>query len=340
MTRVGKTLGRYKITKKATSVLFSYQSLKLEQDILGMKFKNPIGLSAGFDKNAELVNIVDDVGFGFTEVGSITALKCDGNPIPRLWRLPKSKSLVVHYGLKNDGSEAVAKRLSKIKSSIPMGVSVAMTNCEENVNIRNAIEDYIKTCSLVEPYGDYVTINISCPNAIGGQPFMLPHNLDYLLDSVDSQKSKKPIFVKLSPDTKLENLDAVLDVIKKHNVQGIICSNLTKKRNNSAIKDETLPEKGGLSGKAVSDLSDALIAHVYYREGNRFIIVGSGGVFTAKDAYKKIRLGASLVQMITGMVFEGPQVISEINQGLIELLKRDGYTNIKEVIGIDNKYHE
>jgi dihydroorotate dehydrogenase len=165
---------------------------------------------------------------------------------------------------------------------------------------------------------------------------MLPHNLDYLFDILDEIPTKKPIFVKMSPDITTEQLDEILDILKKHRVHGIISSNLTKKKDNPKILDE-VPPVGGLSGKPVQELSDTIIKHIYKREKDRFVIIGCGGIFNAEDAYKKIRLGASLLQMITGMIFEGPQVIGEINRGLVELLMRDGFKNISEAVGVDNK---
>ena len=335
ITKVGVWLGERALGQKLVSKLFSYQNSILEQKILGINFKNPIGLAAGFDKNAQLVDILPSAGFGFAEVGSITGNPCAGNPRPRLWRLLKSKSLLVYYGLKNDGCEAIAKKLSGKHFAIPVGVSVAMTNCSENLEIKKAVADYAKAFRTMEPFGDYLTVNISCPNTSGGQPFITSHNLDYLLDIVDEIPTDKPIFIKLSPDLEESELDKILDIAKSHRVHGIICANLTKKRNNSKINDKDFPSVGGMSGKVVQDLADKMLEHIYKRERKRFVLVGCGGVFTAEDAYKKIRFGASLVQMITGMVFEGPQVTSQINQGLSELLRRDGFKNINEAIGID-----
>jgi dihydroorotate dehydrogenase len=337
MTGFGRTLGKTKITQKIVSGLFGFEHPMLEQDVLGIHFRNPIGLSAGFDKNAELTEILPSVGFGFAEIGSITGEPCAGNAKPRLWRLKKSKSLMVYYGLMNDGCEAIAQRLANKTHGIPFGMSIAMTNCIDNLNIKRAVFDYAKAFRVMEKMGEYVTVNISCPNTHGGQPFVEPHKLDYLLDILDEIPTTKPVFVKLSPDMSPRELDTLLDVLKKHRVHGIICTNLTKNRSNKHIKDNFVPEKGGMSGKVVQDMSDRMLAHIFRREGKRFVLVGCGGVFTAEDAYKKIKLGASLVQMITGMIFEGPQVISEINRGLVELLQRDGYTTITQAIGVDNK---
>ena len=336
MTKLGARLGAHAWGRTMASELFNYENETLHQKILGIDFKNPVGLSAGFDKNAELTDILPSLGFGFAEIGSVTGEKCAGNPKPRLWRLPKSKSLVVYYGLKNEGCEAIMRKLENKKFDIPIGVSVAMTNQRENLVLKSAVKDFAKAFRTLQPIGSYVTVNVSCPNTEGGQPFIAPHKLDYLLDIIDEISTDKPVFIKLSPDLNKSELDAILDIAKKHRIDGIICANLTKKRNNPQIVDALIPSIGGVSGKAVQDLADRTLSYIYKKEGKRFILVGCGGIFTAEDAYKKIRLGASLVQMITGMIFEGPQVVSEINRGLSLLLKRDGFTNISQAIGIDN----
>ena len=336
MTRIGSFLGSYRPTRALTSLFFNYENPRLEQKILGIRFTNPIGLAAGFDKNAELTGIMPSVGFGFEEIGSVTGYACGGNPKPRLWRLKKSKGLVVHFGLKNDGADVVASRLKKLSFTNRIGTSVAMTNCKDNLDTHKAVLDYAKAFKAFVDIGDYFTINISCPNALGGQPFVAPYRLDYLLDIIDEVKTRKPVFLKISPDISQYDLDSILDVAEKHRVHGIICTNLTKKKDNPKIIDENLPNVGGVSGKPVQELSDKMLSYVYKTRKNKFVIIGLGGVFNAEDAYKKIRLGASLVQMITGMIFEGPQVVSEINRGLIRLLDRDGFKNISEAVGVDS----
>ena len=337
MTAVGKLLGHHHLGQSLTRALFGYENSALEQNVLGIQFKNPTGLSAGFDKNAELIDILPSVGFGFAEIGSITGEKCAGNPKPRLWRLPESQSLAVYYGLKNDGCEAIAEKLRNKKSTIPLGVSIAMTNCKDNLILANGINDFSKAFRVMEAVGDYTTVNISCPNTEGGQPFIDPQRLDALFDVLDTIPTRKPIFMKFSPDMQRAELEAILSVARAHRIQGIIATNLTKKRDNPRIIDASVPDAGGLSGKVVEDLANSMLSYIYKKEGKRFTLIGSGGVFTAEDAYKKIRLGASLVQIITGMIFKGPQVISEINQGLVALLKRDGFKNISDAIGVDSR---
>jgi len=339
MVGAGKVLGRSGFTRVATRLAFGYSNPALEQTILGMKLANPVGLAAGFDKNAELTGILPSVGFGLIEVGSITGYPCLGNPKPRLWRLPASRGLLVYYGLKNDGCEAISERLAQ-KQAIEgfdavLGTSVAMTNCAANTDIETAVQDYAKAFRAFAGIGDYFTLNISCPNAQGGQPFIKPEALERLLRVIDEIHTEKPIFIKLSADLSIPETDAILEVVHTHRVHGIICVNLTKKRDNPKILDKNLSVNGGVSGKPVQDSSDALLKYISSKEGKKYVLVGVGGIFTAEDAYKKIRLGASLVQMITGMIFEGPQTVSEINRGLVRLLKKDGFKNISEAVGAD-----
>jgi len=333
----GEFLGRFSLTRNITSSLFNYSDKKLEQDILGIKFKNPVGLGAGFDKNAQLINILPSVGFGFAEVGSITGEPCEGNPKPRLWRLKKSRGFLVWYGLKNDGCEVISEKLKSKKFEIPIGTNIAKTNSPNTVETDMGIADYIKAFKEFTEIGAYFTINISCPNAYGGLPFTDSGRLDKLLDKIDRIATKKPIFLKLSPDLPKSEIDKIIMVCSRHRVHGFVLTNLTKNRTNRKVLDKVLSAEGGMSGKIVENLSNELISYIFQKTNGKYVIIGLGGVFSAQDAYKKIMLGASLVALISGMIYEGPQVISEINIGLVKLLERDGYSNISQAIGADNK---
>lgn len=337
MTRNGELLGKFALTRRLTSFFFGYSHPMLAQEVLGIRFRNPIGLAAGFDKDARLTKIIGHVGMGHAEVGSITGEPCEGNPKPRLWRLKKSQGICVYYGLKNDGCEAISKRLKREDFSVPIGMSIAKTNSPATVDTAVGITDYAKAFAAMEPLADYLTVNISCPNAFGGEPFTDPKKLDSLLSEIDSIPTQKPVFLKLSPDLNTRQLDEAIEVAKRHRVHGFVCTNLLKDRQDPAIKDEDVPKTGGMSGKIQEGRANKTIAHVYRATGGQYPIVGCGGVFSAEDAYQKICLGASLIHMITGMIFEGPQVVSEINQGLVKLLKKDGFKNISEAVGADNK---
>lgn len=347
MVRTGWVLGSNTLGRWLIKAMFYSSSPLLRQEVAGLRFESPVGLAAGFDKNVELSAVLPFLGFGFAEYGSVTGEPCEGNPKPRLWRLKKSKGLLVYYGLKNDGAVVLAKRMAKEfprqrrwkeARHFVNGVSVAKTNCAATVDCQQGVLDYAKAYREVRDYADYITVNISCPNAYGGQPFTDRKSLELLLKELDTlYVAGKPVFVKMSPDLKREEVDEIIEVCGRHRVDGYICSNLTKKRENQKIVDRDLPEVGGISGKVVQHLADDLIRHVYQQTGGKKVIIGVGGIFSAEDAYEKIKDGASLVQLITGMIFQGPSLISQINLGLERLLKKDGYKHIAEAVGANLK---
>lgn len=336
--RVGHTLGNYRIAKKITRAVFSFENKKLSQTVHGITFTNPIGLAAGFDKDAHLVNILPDIGFGFAEIGSVTARPYEGNPHPRLVRLPKSRGILVNYGLKNNGVDALNNKFVNEYPSpqIPISISVAKTNCKEVVTPEEGIADYVTTLTKLTErgVGNIYTINISCPNTFGGEPFTTPELLEPLLKSIDALSLKKPLWIKMPisvPDTTFSDLCSVAD---RHNVSGLIIGNLQKDRTDSSIIDHvSAHQAGGISGKPTWKRSNELISQTYATYKDRFVIIGCGGVFSAEDAYEKIKRGATLVQLITGMIYKGPQLIGQINRELIKLAEKDGYTNISEAVG-------
>ncbi len=336
ITALSRMTGENPITRGVVKTVMAYSSPLLEQDIKGVHFSNPIGLSAGFDKNALLTDFMPALGFGFMEIGSITGEPCEGNNKPRLQRLPKSKSILVYYGLRNDGANAISARLKNKNFRLPIGTNIAKTNSRAACDDGVGIADYVKAFKAFAEIGSYFTVNISCPNTYGGQPFHDALRLDALFTALDPIPTKKPVFVKLSPDLSDDQIDDIIEVAGRHRIDGFICSNLTKNRDNANIKDINLNEAGGLSGKIVEELSNQLIAKMYQKTDGKYVIIGVGGVFTAEDAYRKIRLGASLVELITGMIYQGPQAIGQINRGLVKLLKRDGFENISEAVGVDN----
>lgn len=323
--KFGKMLGSNRISKKKINLLFDYQNPTLKQNVLGIEFRNPVGLAAGFDKNAEMISIMEDVGFGFTEVGSITALSCKGNPGKRMSRLIEKKALWINLGLNNLGAGRIFQRLRGKKYAIPYGVSIAKTNCKETADSDIGIKDYIRGIeeSLKYNVGNYITINISCPNAYGGQPFHKPELLEKLMKKVEGLNVRKPIFLKLSPDIDRSDLDRIIKIAEKYKVSGFITSNLTKETGTH----------GGYSGKIVEGKANQQLAYLYKKTKGKFVLIGCGGIFSAEDAYRKIKLGASLVQLVTGMIYEGPSLIGDINLGIVRLLKKDGYGNIGEAVG-------
>ncbi len=332
---LGAWLGRSAVTRGLTRTMFGYDHPSLRTTVAGIALANPIGLSAGFDKEGKLLDIIPEVGFGFLEIGSVTGTPSPGNPKPRLWRLPRSQSLVVNYGLNSSGSAAVAERLRRRRCRTPLAISIAKANIPACDGVAEGIADYVTAGRNLRGLGDLRVINISCPNAIDGEPFTEPANLERLLSSLDPLLRDLPVFIKLPVDLPLGQLDELLAVAQAHPVTGFICANLSKDRRQTVLRETVVPPRGGLSGKPIEQRANDVLAHVYRRTGGRQPLIGVGGVFTAADAYRKIRLGASLVELITGMIFRGPSVVSEIKRGLVTLLERDGFASIGQAVGVD-----
>ncbi len=338
----GARLGRSAFWRRITRIAFYYRNPILTQNIAGITFTNPVGLAAGYDKDGKLTNIIPEVGFGFMEIGSVTGSSCTGNAGTRLRRLPHSKSLLINYGLKNVGADVIAESLSDSHCAIPLGISIAKTNTAVTIDEERGIADYVHAyvAFASKGVGDYLTVNISCPNACGGQPFLEAAPLDRLLAALAAARSRyadnSPWFLKLSADLYPPQVDDIINIARRYKVTGFICTNLTKNRRNKKIVEANVPAYGGLSGVVVRDLSTSMVRHIYHLTGKEFVIIGCGGIFSAEDAYEKIRAGATLLQLITGMIFNGPQLISEINQGLVMLLQRDGYTSLNEAVGADH----
>ncbi|QQS38409.1 quinone-dependent dihydroorotate dehydrogenase [Candidatus Woesebacteria bacterium] len=342
ITVVGGLLGKYAFTKTLTGYFFDYENFVLEQKVNGIRFKSPVGLSAGFDKNANLVDILPYVSFGFAEIGSITFKPYKGNPKPRLYRLPKSQALVVYYGLKNIGVKKIIQKLktSNIPQDFPISISIAKTNSSTTSTTIGGINDYYSCFKKVVEagVGNLYTLNISCPNTFGGEPFTTPEKLDKLLKKINTIKYDKPLFVKMPINLAWNDFDKLLKICIKYRVSGVVIGNLNKNHKDKNIKD-TIPEglKGGISGKPTWDLSNALIEKTYKKYKAKLTIIGTGGIFSAEDAYTKIKKGATLVQLITGMIYQGPQLIAQINEGIVDLMKKDGYKNLSEAVGKEVK---
>lgn len=341
--RLTSMVGSFGLTRGLVRLIFKApRNERLVQNYHDIEFTNPVGLAAGFDKNGQVVPMIAALGFGFGEVGSITADRCKGNDRPWFFRLPKTQSLVVNAGLANDGSRIIIDRLrsysSKAIQNFPIILSVAKTNSRKVVDDKSGVIDYVESVKRAsrESRITMIELNISCPNTFGGEPFTTPGRLELLLTAVDAVKAKQPIFIKMPTSLGWDEFKELLGVIIGHNVAGVTVSNLAKNRALLDIKD-TLPDSvpGNLSGKPTVKSSNELIRQTYLGYGDKLTIIGVGGVFTAEDAYAKIRLGANLVELITGMIFRGPQLAAEINDGLSKLLVKDGYSHISEVIGID-----
>ena len=348
LKRVGVFLGKFWLTRKLTSLLMNYKHDSLNITVDGIDYKNPVGLSAGFDKDGELTKIYPHIGFGLAELGSFTGEICPGNPGKRLFRMIKSKAIVVWYGLNNEGSEKISSRLSgEDFGDLRVGINAANSNLTPEFILEDSIADYLKTMKLFKDVGDYYDVNISCPNTQDGEPFVDKDNLDTLLTAINEEIrpiSDKPIYVKLAADMTLDEINIIVDACVEHGMDGVVCTNLAKPQYNSEHRPEEyptvdgrLPEgKGAMSGLPLQRISTNVIRHVYRRTRGKLTIIGVGGIFTAKDAYEKITSGASLLHMITTMIFDGPQNINEINRGLVKLLKKDGFDSIEQAVGCRN----
>jgi dihydroorotate dehydrogenase len=324
--KLGAWLGFSSLAKKMITIIFGYQNSNLNVLKNGILFPNPVGLAAGFDYNGQLTGILPALGFGFHTIGTITFEPYQGNPKPRLGRLPKSKSLLVNKGLKNIGAKACINFLKNrekiLPLTIPTGISIGSSN-KAYLDLKEQILDTLKCFLLFEKSGlahSYYELNISCPNTFGGEPFSIPSHLEILLTCLDKMLISKPIYVKFPIDQAWQKSKVLLDIIDSHCPAGVIIGNLTKDKINPLVHPSEKPrwanQKGNLSGKPTWERSNTLIEKTRRLYGNRFTIIGTGGIFTGEDAQHKIKLGADLVQLITGMIYEGPGAIGQINHFL------------------------
>ncbi len=308
--------------KHLLSTCFAYSDPKLTKVIDGITFPNSIGLSAGFDYTAALTELTPHIGFGWHTIGTITLEPYEGNHRPRLGRFPNSKALLVNKGLKNDGVEEVIRKLSRVTFHIPVGISIASTN-KAFKTTKEQVDDILQCFKALEAATlnhMYYELNISCPNTFGGEPFTTPKRLDALLKSIDELKLYRPLYIKMPIDQSQSATLKLLKVCDKHSVAGVIFGNLTKDHDNPTVTPEDRKRwrksPGNLSGKPTWERSNACIALTKKHYPKRFTIIGTGGIFNGGDAAKKLELGADLVQLITGMIYRGPQLIGQMNHYL------------------------
>ena len=303
----------------------------IETSIFGKTIINPIGIAAGFDKDAEVYNPLFRLGFGFVEVGTITPLKQSGNPKPRIFRLEEDEALINRLGFNNSGADIAS---SRIRSNYPKGLFGI--NIGPNKDTKNRLEDYLICLRKFHKLSDYLTINISSPNTENLRSLHNQNELDELLNAIQEEKqalkSKILIAVKISPDIEEFNITKIADLLIKYNTAAVIISNTTDGNRENLININKL-EKGGLSGKPLEKKSNILINRFYKILKNKIKIIGVGGVDSGKSAYEKIINGASLVQLYTGMIYKGPNVASKISNELIDILKKEGIKNISEATG-------
>ena len=303
----------------------------LQSEVFGLNFQNPIGIAAGFDKNGEVAHNLINLGFGFSEVGTVTPKPQPGNPRPRVFRLKDDRAIINRLGFNSVGFSEVKTKLEKIGENI-IGVNIGA-----NKNSKDFSEDYIKGIKFFSTLASYITINISSPNTPGLRNLEVLENLDVLLDKINNLERedlliKIPILLKISPDLEADNLKYLCEKVLSSKIDGLIISNTTISRD--SISTDTL-EKGGLSGKPIFDISTKQLRMAYKYTNGKIPLIGVGGVDSAEKAYEKIKNGASLIQLYTGLVYNGPNLIKDINEDLSSLIERDGYSNISEAVGAE-----
>jgi dihydroorotate dehydrogenase len=301
---------------------------RLTTSAFGQQFPNPVGVAAGFDKNAEIPRALASLGFGFVEVGGVTARPQTGNSRPRLFRLPEDRALINRMGLNNHGAITVGKRLEQTNISVPVGINIAKT---EDVSTEEAPADYRETYEQVATGGDFFVVNISCPNSQGFEELQNHDAMAAIIGEL-REAGASPLLVKLSPDLPEPAIDDALAIVREFDLEGVVATNTTTERP-ASLRSKNRVETGGLSGKPIESTATATVRYVAQRVD--VPVIGVGGVASAKQAYRKIRAGASLVQLYTGLVYEGPSLAREINHGLLELLERDGFDAIEAAVGAD-----
>lgn len=326
---------------------FEFEDRRLEQWLWNAWFRNPIGLAAGFDKNARLIRFCEQIGFGFVEVGSVSALPSSGNPKPRLFRLPDDRAIINRMGLNNDGARRIAARIRRTRDDVrvPIGVNLAKTH-DPGIVGDQAVEDFIESFRRMAALAEYITLNVSCPNTVEGKTFEDPESLDALLRAVMAaraeMRSTVPVLVKLSPPATdrvvFDNvIEEIISISMEHGVHGFIASNTASDRAGLTTDSSRIASigRGGLSGPPIEHRATRLVAYLYARTAGRVPIIGVGGVRDAATAYAKIRAGASLVQIYTALIYRGPGLIRDMKRDLLDLLDADGIEHIRDAVGRD-----
>lgn len=300
---------------------FTINDARLQRNVFGLTFSNPVGLAAGFDKNASFYNEFASFGFSFIEIGTVTPKGQPGNPKPRLFRLPSSKGLINRMGFNNNGAEEAVKNLKKRKTNIIIG-----GNLGKNTNTPNdcAVADYVTTFNALYDYVDYFVVNVSCPNISNLHKLQDKDSLMLILNSVLAERAKKavakPVLLKISPDLNFNQIDEVIDILQETKVDGVVATNTTTGRYNLNESEEKVTQigNGGMSGFPLRDRSTEVIRYISQKTEGKIPIIGVGGILTAQDALDKIDAGATLVQIYSGFIYEGPILVKKINKALLK----------------------
>jgi dihydroorotate dehydrogenase len=308
----------------------------------GLTFSNPVGLAAGFDKNGEAADVLSALGFGFIEVGTVTSGEQPGNPKPRIFRVPADRALINRLGFNNSGAKQVVKNLKKHHSDYVLGINIGKSRA---VPVAKAIPDYLKTFGIVYEIADYIAVNVSSPNTPQLRDLQQPDLLNDLLTSLQRRNGElaekysltapRPLLLKIAPDLSEDEIRAIIEVAQQNKVSGIIATNTSVNREGLQTSNARVAEigEGGLSGAPLRSRSNEVIRMIYRLTNGTIPIVGVGGVFTAEDAWEKICAGASLVQIYTGFIYEGPSIARRINEGLRQIVSKEGFISLDEAVG-------
>ena len=305
--------------KSLFAVIYAVKNPKLARTVFGIKFPNPVGLAAGFDKNALLIDEFAALGFGFIEIGTVTPKPQDGNPKPRLFRLVDDEAIINRMGFNNDGLEAIKERLKQRQSAVIVGGNLGKNKVTPN---EEADEDYKKGFESLYEVVDYFVVNVSSPNTPNLRALQEKEPLKKLLvalQELNAQKPvQKPILLKIAPDLSNDQLDDVIEIVLETKLAGVIATNTTLSREGLKSAKYLRDQAGGLSGKPLKARSTEVIAYLHTHSNGKFPIIGVGGIYSAEDAMEKFAAGASLVQVYSGFIYEGPSLIKEINQALLK----------------------
>lgn len=323
----------------------SFPHPALAQTLWGLSFANPIGLAAGFDKDGVAADLWQAFGFGFTELGTVTLQPQPGNPLPRLFRLPSDQAVLNRMGFNNQGAAALADRLQArtqrvgaSRPAFPVGINLGKSKVTP---LEEAAEDYLGSFRLLKTLGDYFVVNVSSPNTPGLRSLQAADQLALILAALQTENvERKPLLVKIAPDLAWEDIDAVIDLAKRHDLAGVIATNTTIQRDQ--LKTQTIvatgnpvtEEAGGISGAPLRSRATEVIRFIYRQTQGTLPIIGVGGIFTAEDAWEKLTAGASLLQIYTGWIYEGPWMVRRILRGLVARLEAEGLHNITDAVGI------
>lgn len=318
---------------------FAPRHTELPVKRFGLKFSNPVGLAAGFDKDGIALEGLAALGFGFIEAGTVTYYPQPGNPRPRLFRLPTDKALINRAGFNNHGAKAFAQRIARKRPDCVLGVSIGKS---KTVPLEEAVEDYLRCFETIYPVADYVAVNVSSPNTPGLRQLQQAEQLNELLSSLQKRnrelsggKAMLPLLVKFSPDMNEQDLEAAVGVAEENEVAGIIAANTTLSRSGlqTPMDDVNACGEGGLSGAPLRRRSSDVIGKLYRLTRGDIPLIGVGGIFTAEDAWEKICAGASLVQLYTGFIYQGPRIAHQITEGLLAILHREGFKSLDDAVG-------